>query len=68
MPLLTPTEHRVVELAADGLTNPEIAARLYVGRGTVKSHLAHAYTKLGVANRTELARSIRTHHESGSTA
>ncbi|MEJ3653673.1 LuxR C-terminal-related transcriptional regulator [Actinomycetes bacterium KLBMP 9759] len=53
---LTPTERSVVELAVLGLTNPEIGARLYIGRGTVKTHLAHVYTKLGVANRTELAR------------
>ena len=53
---LTPTERSVVELAALGLTNPEIGTRLYIGRGTVKTHLAHVYAKLGVANRTELAR------------
>nr|BFE62879.1 LuxR C-terminal-related transcriptional regulator [Dactylosporangium thailandense] len=53
---LTPTERSVVDLAAQGLSNPDIAARLYIGRGTVKTHLAHVYAKLGVANRTELAR------------
>jgi predicted ATPase/DNA-binding CsgD family transcriptional regulator len=53
---LTPTERSVVELAARGLTNPDIAARLYVSRGTVKTHLAHVYAKLGVSNRTDLAR------------
>ncbi|WP_433626960.1 helix-turn-helix transcriptional regulator [Nocardia sp. CA-120079] len=53
---LTPTERSVVELAVSGLTNPEIAARLFIGRGTVKTHLAHVYAKLGIANRTELAR------------
>jgi predicted ATPase/DNA-binding CsgD family transcriptional regulator len=57
---LTPTERSVVELAALGLTNPEIGARLYIGRGTVKTHLAHVYAKLGVANRTELARHAGT--------
>jgi DNA-binding CsgD family transcriptional regulator len=54
---LTPAERSVVELAVRGLSNPEIAAELYIGRGTVKTHLAHVYAKLGVANRTELARS-----------
>jgi DNA-binding NarL/FixJ family response regulator len=54
---LTPAERSVVELAVRGLSNPEIAAELYIGRGTVKTHLAHVYVKLGVANRTELARS-----------
>jgi predicted ATPase/DNA-binding CsgD family transcriptional regulator len=52
---LTPTEREVVALAVEGLSNPEIGARLYMSRGTVKTHLAHVYTKLGVANRTELA-------------
>jgi predicted ATPase/DNA-binding CsgD family transcriptional regulator len=52
---LTPTERSVVELAVQGLSNPEIAARLFVSRGTVKTHLVHIYAKLQVANRTELA-------------
>lgn len=36
-------------------TNPEIGARLFMSRSTVKTHLAHVYAKLGVANRTGLA-------------
>jgi len=52
---LTPTELDVVRLAVEGLNNPEIGARLYISRSTVKTHLAHVYAKLGVANRTELA-------------
>ena len=52
---LTPTEAEVVRLAVDGLSNPEIGARLFMSRSTVKTHLAHVYAKLGVANRTELA-------------
>ena len=52
---LTPTERDVVAAAVEGLNNPEIGARLFMSRGTVKTHLAHIYTKLGVANRTELA-------------
>lgn len=52
---LTPTELEVVRLAADGLTNPEIGGRLYMSRSTVKTHLAHVYAKLDVANRTQLA-------------
>ncbi|WP_185443288.1 helix-turn-helix transcriptional regulator [Kribbella qitaiheensis] len=54
-PSLTPTERQVVALAVEGLSNPEIGTRLYMSRGTVKTHLAHVYTKLNVANRTELA-------------
>jgi DNA-binding CsgD family transcriptional regulator len=52
---LTPAERSIAEYAAQGLSNPEIAARLFVTRGTVKTHLAHIYAKLQVANRTELA-------------
>lgn len=53
---LTPTEISVVDLAVQGLTNPQIADRLFMSRGTVKTHLAHVYAKLDVANRTELTR------------
>jgi predicted ATPase/DNA-binding CsgD family transcriptional regulator len=52
---LTPTEQQVVALAADGLTNPQIAARLLMGRATVKTHLDHVFTKTGLHSRTELA-------------
>lgn len=52
---LTPTEQSVVRLAADGLNNPDIGARLFMSRSTVKAHLSHIYAKLGVSNRTELA-------------
>ena len=52
---LTPTELDVVRLVVDGLSTPEIGGRLFMSRGTVKTHLSHVYAKLGVANRTELA-------------
>ncbi len=52
---LTPTELSVAKLVAAGLTNPEIGARLFMSRGTVKTHLSHIFTKLGIGNRTELA-------------
>jgi DNA-binding CsgD family transcriptional regulator len=52
---LTPAEIDVASLAADGMTNPQIAARLFIARGTVKMHLSRAYRKLGVKNRTGLA-------------
>jgi len=45
----------VTALVSEGLSNPEIAARLLMGRGTVKTHLAHIFAKLQLANRTELA-------------
>jgi DNA-binding CsgD family transcriptional regulator len=52
---LTPTELQVVDLAAQGLTNPQIAERLIMGRATVKTHLEHIFAKLGVTTRTGLA-------------
>ncbi len=52
---LTPAERDVVRLAVEGLSNPDIGARLFMSRHTVKTHLSHVYAKLGVANRTELA-------------
>jgi predicted ATPase/DNA-binding CsgD family transcriptional regulator len=52
---LTPTELQVVGVAVEGLTNPDIAGRLFMSRDTVKTHLSHIYAKLGVTNRTELA-------------
>jgi predicted ATPase/DNA-binding CsgD family transcriptional regulator len=52
---LTPTERRVVELVAEGLTNPQIAEQMFVARGTVKVHVSHIFAKLGLSNRAELA-------------
>jgi DNA-binding CsgD family transcriptional regulator len=52
---LTPTELRVVTLVSEGLTNPQVAERLFIARGTVKVHLGHIFSKLGVATRSELA-------------
>jgi DNA-binding NarL/FixJ family response regulator len=51
---LTPSERQVVELAARGQGNREIAQQLYVTRRTVETHLTHAFGKLGVASRTDL--------------
>jgi DNA-binding CsgD family transcriptional regulator len=52
---LTPSELEVVRLVTTGLGNPEIAERLFISRNTVKTHLGHVYTKLGVSGRAELA-------------
>jgi DNA-binding CsgD family transcriptional regulator/tetratricopeptide (TPR) repeat protein len=52
---LTPTELRVVELVAAGLTNREIAERMFVSRRTVATHMEHILRKLGHSNRVELA-------------
>ena len=52
---LTPAEQRTAEMAAAGLSNKEIARALYVTVHTVELHLSHAYAKLGVRSRTQLA-------------
>jgi DNA-binding CsgD family transcriptional regulator len=48
-------ELHVVGLVAEGLTNPEIGERLFISRGTVKTHLSHVFAKVGVTTRSELA-------------
>jgi DNA-binding CsgD family transcriptional regulator len=52
---LTASERRVAALVAEGRTNREVAAALFVGERTVETHLTHIYAKLGVRSRTELA-------------
>jgi DNA-binding CsgD family transcriptional regulator len=53
---LTPAERRVADLVAEGRTNREVAATLFLSEKTVATHLSHIYAKLGVRSRTELAR------------
>jgi DNA-binding CsgD family transcriptional regulator len=53
--VLTPGEERVAGLAAEGLTNREVAERLFMSPKTVDATLARVYRKLGVRSRTELA-------------
>jgi DNA-binding CsgD family transcriptional regulator len=55
---LTATEGRVAELASRGHSNKEIAAALFVSEHTVEVHLGHAYPKLGIRSRSELARAL----------
>jgi DNA-binding NarL/FixJ family response regulator len=45
----------VVELVMEGLTNPQIAERLFVSAQTVKTHMKNVFRKLGVSSRAELA-------------
>ena len=52
---LTPSELRVCTMAAEGMSNPEIAQALFVTRGTVESQLHASYGKLGIRSRRELA-------------
>jgi DNA-binding CsgD family transcriptional regulator len=55
---LTPTEQRIAELVANGMTNQEVAANLFVTPKTVESALTRVYRKLGVRSRMELARRL----------
>ena len=56
--LLTPSEQRVAELAAGGLTNRDIGAAVFISPKTVEAHLARIYRKLGIHTRAELGRVI----------
>jgi DNA-binding NarL/FixJ family response regulator/transcriptional regulator with XRE-family HTH domain len=57
---LTPTELTVAGLVAEGLSNPDIAARLQVSRRTVETHVAHILVKLNARSRGEVARAARS--------
>lgn len=48
---LTPCEQEVLALIGAGLSNTEIAERLFLGEGTVKTHVGHIFTKLDVRDR-----------------
>lgn len=56
---LSARELEVLELVADGAANAEIAARLFITDATVKSHLVHIFTKLGVGSRTAAVSAAR---------
>ncbi len=53
---LSAAERRVAVLVAEGRTNREVAAALFLTERTIASHLTHIYAKLGIRSRTELAR------------
>ena len=65
---LTPAEHRVAALAADGHSNREIAQRLYITKRTVETHLTHAFQKLDITSRAELARGFADHDQQDATS
>jgi DNA-binding CsgD family transcriptional regulator len=53
---LTPAETKIAALVEEGLSNPEIAAKLLLSRRTVATHVSHILKKLGVHSRTDIAR------------
>ncbi len=57
---LTPSEHRVAVMAADGMRNKEIAQALFVTVKTVETHLRHVYRKLDIGSRAQLPGRLTT--------
>ncbi len=58
---LTPTETKVASLVAEGQSNPDIAAALFLSRNTVQTHVSHILTKLGAQSRAEIIRVAMQH-------
>ena len=59
LPSLTLRELEVLQCVSDGLTNAEIAQKLFVSQATVKTHLVHVFEKLGVNSRTQAVAEAR---------
>jgi DNA-binding NarL/FixJ family response regulator len=62
---LTPAEERVAALVAEGKTNREVAAALYLSERTVEGHLSRIFGKLGIKHRTEIASALPSRQTQG---
>jgi DNA-binding NarL/FixJ family response regulator len=58
---LSARQREILELVVEGLSNAEIAGRLYLSESTIKQHLRAVYKELGVSNRTQAAKTMREH-------
>lgn len=67
-PVLSHRENQVLALVREGLTNAEIAERLFLAESTIKSHLSSIFTKFGVRSRKEVAAAVRTFDDSSERA
>jgi DNA-binding CsgD family transcriptional regulator len=64
---LTPAEERVAALVAEGKTNREVAAALFLSERTVEGHLARIFGKLGIRHRTEVSRALHSREPTART-
>jgi DNA-binding CsgD family transcriptional regulator len=65
---LTASEHRIAQLAIEGMTNRQIAQALFITRKTVETHLERVFRKLGIHSRAELERALAEEETSAPVA
>ena len=58
---LSARQREILEMVVEGLSNAQIAGRLYLSESTIKQHLRAVYKELGVRNRTEASKAMREH-------